>query len=132
MPDAAEPEPGELCLRCSHPNPYGSLRCGNCNAPLGSLSSGAPWEMTKVKDAAYRSQTDPQLKPIVFFGVWLYFGPTAIVALLLAIDSANVPDRSGSILVILFALFYLVFSVWALTAVTRRYLRQANAGTAEG
>lgn len=126
MTAEAEPEPGELCLRCSQPNPPGVLRCGNCNAPLGSLSTGAPWEMTKVKDAAYRSQTDPQLKPIVFYGVWLYFGPTAIIALLLASESAGAPDRSGAVLVILFALFYFALSAWALTSVTRRYLRQSN------
>ena len=87
--------------------------------------------MTKVKDTAYRSQTDPQLKPIVFYGVWLYFGSTATIALLLATGSAKAPDHAGASLIILFALFYFALSAWALTAVTRRYLRQAKAAPIE-
>ena len=107
----------EICLRCGEPNPQGLAQCPHCRSPLGSLSTGAPWEMMRARDVAHRSQTDPRQKPIVLIGVWLYFGPTATAA---AYGLTLTPDPLSASL--FFA--YLALSAWVLTAVTRRFLHR--------
>ena len=68
----------EVCLRCAEPNPEGTSRCGNCGAPLDDSAISHPWEMKTANHRAYSKAASPRTKPIIFWGVWLYFGPSVI------------------------------------------------------
>ena len=117
-----------ICLRCGHDNSEAEALCASCKGPLGSFASSAPWEMGAAGPAAYPPATHPRTKPIVFWGVWLYFGPSAIGGLWTAGSFAN-DMRSSSpsealngTLFVLFGVLYTLVCFWVLWTVTRRYL----------
>lgn len=69
---------------------------------------------------------EPRTKPIVFWGVWLYFGPTAAIAGTVAYTSlagifSGSPDGqevAGAVAIAVMCGLYLASSCWALWAVT--------------
>ena len=94
--------------------------------------------MGKATGETYSEVNSPRKKPIIFWGVWLYFGPSAFGALYYAIvtglnlvvGGANIPDDLksdalvGSILILLVSLGYGILSFWVLWSVTKGYLRK--------
>ena len=125
-----EKEPAPICISCGNPDTEGHTHCPVCKIPLGNFASTAPWELSASKSTFGQAQTDPKLKPIVFWGVWLYFGPTVIIAALLAAYAIpeiarNVPNSMfGAVLTLLLSLTYASLGGWALWSVTKRYLSQ--------
>ena len=123
-------EPAPICISCGNPDTEGHTHCPVCKIPLGNFASTAPWELSASKSTFGQAQTDPKLKPIVFWGVWLYFGPTVIASAFLAISEIRAMARNTSqdlfeeVLLLLFALTYASLGGWALWSVTKRYLAQ--------
>lgn len=85
--------------------------------------------MGKVKGFAYSPPTSPRTKPIIFWGVWLYFGPSMIAALWMiaellggyASGDSELDFLGTGIVVLLIAVIYGALSGWALWAVTKGY-----------
>jgi len=128
-----EEDPGLVdlvCVRCGHVNLETESRCGACKAPLDDFAASSPWEMGTATSAAYPPAANPRTKPIVFWGVWLYFGPSAIVGFWMAVSFFTefglvFPSAGPSVPAILiagFGLLYGLASVWVLWTVTRGYL----------
>ncbi len=121
-----------ICVRCGHVNAGNVSRCGECAAPLDDVGSTAQWERESGKGAAYPAPVAPRTKPIVFWGVWLYFGPTAVGAGILAYTSLGYPldgspegkDVAGTIAILVMCGLYGATSCWALWSVTAGYLKR--------
>jgi uncharacterized membrane protein YhaH (DUF805 family) len=88
--------------------------------------------MGTVKGASYPVPVDPRTKPVIFWGVWLYFGPSAIGSLwiigsnVFAIVNAgggasNIGERIATTLL---SALYGILSIWALWSVTARYFKK--------
>lgn len=120
----------EVCLRCAEPNPEGTSRCQKCKAPLDPSASTHPWEMKTANHHAYSDPANPRTKPIVFWGVWLYFGPSAIFAIHLVYTYVTSHLEDDPFFEFTFETFmalclpvgYGVLSIWALWSVTKGYL----------
>lgn len=121
-----------ICLRCGHSNDFTVSRCNECGAPLDEFASSAPWEMGTVEGASYPTPVDPRTKPIIFWGVWLYFGPSALGSLWIigstlypiirgGVKASNIAD---CIAMILLVSLYGVASIWALWSVSARYFKK--------
>jgi Cu/Ag efflux pump CusA len=88
--------------------------------------------MESAKGPASKDAAAPRTKPIVFWGVWLYFGPTAMMAGVVAYTSLA-PILSGgpegqdivvAIAIVVMCGLYGISSVWALWAVTSGYFKR--------
>ena len=94
--------------------------------PLESFAATAALETGSAKAPASKDSVAPRTKPIVFWGVWLYFGPTAVGAGLGAYTSlaqmlSGSPggqEVAGSIAIVVMCGLYGVSSCWALWSVT--------------
>lgn len=119
-----------ICIRCGHSNPEGASRCSNCSSPLDDFASSSPWEMGTATSAAYSPAVNPRTKPIVFWGVLLYFGPSAIWFLWYMYsfiqeyftDENEAPPIGETILDLTLPVLYGILSIWVLCTVTRSYL----------
>ena len=132
MTSPLPPPPEVICVRCGQVNAGDVSRCGNCAAPLDDFASTAPWEMVSAKGAAYPAPVAPRTKPIVFWGVWLYFGPSALGSGVVAYTSlaqllSGSPDGqalTGAIAIVVMCGLYGVTSCWVLWSVTSGYLKR--------
>ncbi len=123
-----------ICVRCGHANDARASRCRQCQAPLDDFAATSPWEMGTAKNSAYSSLVSPKTKPIIFWGAWLYFGPSAVGAVyfcavflrdfLTRKEFGKVYDEGtgGHVLLFLFTALYGLLSIWALWSVTKGYL----------
>ena len=123
-----------ICIRCGHANDYRASRCAECKSPLDDFSASSPWEMGSATSSAYSSPQSPRTKPIIFWGVWLIFGPSAFSTIkfictsayaLITGDEMMVNDDGellvGLILVMVASLLFGAFSIWVLWSVTKGY-----------
>lgn len=132
MNSSVQPPPEVICVRCGHRNAGDASRCGNCGVPLDDFAATAPWEMGSAEGPAYNEPVAPRTKPIVFWGVWLYFGPTAVGAGILAYNSLGYPldgspeekDVAGTVAILVMCGLYGATSCWALWSVTAGYLKR--------
>ncbi|WP_178932072.1 hypothetical protein [Oceaniferula marina] len=121
-----------LCVRCGHANDERDSRCESCRSPLDAFASGTPWEMGTATGSAYATPTSPRSKPIIFWGAWLYFGPSAIGAfyfiagfiLSWITGESRMENLTESHAVLVLALMYGLLSSWALWSVTKGYLKK--------
>lgn len=119
-----------ICIRCGELNPEGTSRCLSCKSPLDDFASTSPWEMGTAQPSAYSPAANPRTKPIIFWGVWLYFGPTVIFTIsqiYLTMKDRLTREKqfySLSEEIIAFALpvGYSILGAWALWSVTKGYL----------
>lgn len=113
-------------MRCGHRNAGDALRCAECGAPLDGFASTAALDTGSAERPATKGPVTPRTKPIVFWGVWLYFGPTAVGAGLVAYTSlaqmlSGSPggqEVAGAIAIVVMCGLYGVSSCWALWSVT--------------
>lgn len=132
MKSDVEENAGKVCIRCGVANEPGASRCEECGSPLDDFASTSPWEMGTAKGYAYHEAADPVRKPIIFWGVWLYFGPFGFFCLWMIIDvlrnhfmgvkSVGTFGGVGLMALILPTLFA-VLSIWVLCSVSKRYLK---------
>ena len=80
--------------------------------------------MGSAKNTAYHDAADPKVKPIVFWGVWIWFGPTVFVSLLQIFVFLTSDYREGGIFALVIPILYLFLGGWALRAVTKGYFRK--------
>ena len=126
-----------ICVRCGYSNNERASRCSECESPLDDFASTSPWEMGSVTSSAYSSVTSPRTKPIIFWGVWLYFGPSAAGAIwyigsfILSFFGADTPVvgddptlMGASILVLIVMLLYGLLSLWALWSVSKGFFKK--------
>ena len=89
-----------------------------------------PWEMKTANHHAYADAANPRIKPIIFWGVWLYFGPSAIGMTFILWDLWQSYYEYGRFFEFTFETFmgialplgYGILSLWALWSVTKGYL----------
>ena len=80
---------------------------------------------------AYRDENE-NCKPIIFWGAWLYFGPSAIGSLWIIgstlypviTGEAKARDLVDGLAMMLLATLYGALSIWTLWAVSTRYFRR--------
>lgn len=127
--------PAELiCVHCGHANSERASRCAKCKSPLDGFAFSSPWEMGTVRSSAYSPVRDPRTKPIIFWGVWLYFGPSAVGSLwgvgttvydFFVGKTLSAPGSTeltvGAVLSVLAFLVYGALSIWAVWSVTKGY-----------
>jgi hypothetical protein len=68
-----------LCTSCLAPNDARSNFCSKCGAPLTSYAAIGPFEHLFAQGFAYRQAAERPRHPIVLLGIWLIFGPTALI-----------------------------------------------------
>ena len=123
-----------ICVRCGQSNDYTVSRCSECGAPLDAFASTAPWEMGTAMGASYPAPVDPRTKPVIFWGAWLYFGPSAIGSLWIIgstlypviTGEAKARDLVDGLAMMLLATLYGALSIWTLWAVSARYFRRTR------
>ena len=123
-----------ICVHCGHSNDLELSRCGGCGAPLDPFASTAPWEFGTATSTFYHTPTDPRIKPVIFWGVWLYFGPSAIGAIWVLINGArDLAQRDPAlgfpgdeIAIALITTVYGAISIWAVWSVSARYIRKTS------
>lgn len=123
-----------ICVHCGHSNDFELSRCGGCGAPLDPFASTAPWEFGTATSTFYHTPTDPRIKPVIFWGVWLYFGPSAIGAIWVLIKGArDLAQRDPAlgfpgdeIAIALITTVYGAISIWAVWSVSARYIRKSR------
>src|SRR5690349_8538637 len=78
------PETGEkqLCVSCAVPNEPSAHFCAKCGAPLTSYASTGPFESIFAEGSVYRSAAERPQKLVVFLGMWLIFGLTALIGVI--------------------------------------------------
>jgi len=123
--------PQAICLRCGEANPEGTSRCESCKSPLDHFASSSPWEMGSAKHTAYQEAADPAVKPIVFWGVWIWFGPSVVISFLSIISLLSESDSRGtfveeSLFLLVLPTLYFCLGSWALVSVTKGYLRKRS------
>jgi hypothetical protein len=88
--------------------------------------------MGTVMGASYPPPVDLGTKPIIFWGVWLYFGPSGIGALWL-LGARLVPLIAGEVKIgehpeviamLIAAALYGFASLWVLWSVTARFFKK--------
>lgn len=100
------------------------------------FASSSPWEMGSATGAAYSEANAARTKPIIFWGVWLFFGPTAVgsiwsvityVYLLVSDNGVSLAEDSeligGVVLSLLGSVVFGFLSVWALWCVSKGFFR---------
>jgi hypothetical protein len=121
-----------VCVHCGHSNDFDVSRCAGCGAPLDPFASTAPWEFGTATSNFYHPPTDPRIKPVIFWGVWLYFGPSAIGSIWVLINGArDLAQRNPAlgfpgdeIATGLITALYGAISIWAVWSVSSRYMRK--------
>lgn len=119
-------------MRCGHLNDERASRCSECKAPLDDFAATSPWEMGTANRAAYQPAANPRTKPIVFWGVWLFFGPSVIGSFVMAYrlirefvaDWGDATSAAPLVMLAIFLGLYGLLGAWALWSVTGGYLRR--------
>ncbi|MGC6427030.1 MAG: hypothetical protein ACON5H_08555 [Akkermansiaceae bacterium] len=88
--------------------------------------------MGSAENSAYHDPTDPVKKPIVFWGVWLWFGSTVFVCLHEVVVFLTSDFVSGGFIALMLPLLYSFLGIWALSSVTQRYLWKDAEDSREG
>jgi len=100
--------------------------CHECGAPVTSLATMDPIKRIYAQGWVYRRVVARPTSPIMFWGVWLIFGPTMLINLggFLVFLGGMGPARSGGLLglQILVWLGFLILHASILFLATKRYL----------
>jgi hypothetical protein len=80
-PDESPPhkEDGAVCPKCLLSNSPMAAFCADCGAPIGMVSTIDPIQHIRAEGFAYRSAVEGPPKLIIVIGMWLIFGPAAVV-----------------------------------------------------
>lgn len=85
-------ESGVLCPSCLLANSSMAAFCGDCGAPIGMVSTIDPIQSIYAEGFAYRSAVEGTPRLIVVVGMWMLFGPLAVIAPILTFSNASTPD----------------------------------------
>lgn len=83
LPQDEEAGVAILCPQCLEPNPEDRHFCRRCATPLTSYAAIDPLGSIYAAADTYRKAIANPRSPIVLIGMWLLFGPTALISLLI-------------------------------------------------
>lgn len=72
-------EEGVICPKCLLSNSPAAAFCADCGAPLGRMATIDPIQHIYAEGFSYRAAVDGPPSRIILLGMWLLFGPTAIL-----------------------------------------------------
>ena len=130
---AGEPQEWELCPHCIAQNTPGRNFCRDCGSPLSPYAAICPWERIFAEGHIYRTAVERPNRFIILLGIWLIFGPTALLGVFIvsglrtSADILGPDDLAGWLL----ALSLVVLSASILVKTTRNYLRILTEGNHE-
>ena len=70
---------GVICPKCLLSNSTTAAFCADCGAPIGMVAAVDPIQQIQAEGFAYRSAVDGPPKLIILLGMWLLFGPMALL-----------------------------------------------------
>jgi RNA polymerase subunit RPABC4/transcription elongation factor Spt4 len=70
-----------ICLGCAAPVTVNTRYCPNCGRPVGMFVGTDPIQLIHSQSWGYRAATGGRPSRIAFWGMWLVFGPAAILLL---------------------------------------------------
>jgi len=73
-------EDAALCPKCLLANSPTAAFCADCGAPIGMVANVDPMQHIYAEGFAYRPAVDGPPSFIILLGMWLLFGPLALVA----------------------------------------------------
>jgi hypothetical protein len=85
----SEPHGSVVCPKCLRSNSTTAAFCADCGAPIGMVAAVDPIQQIHAEGFAYRSAVDGPPKLIILIGMWLLFGPLALMGPTLLIDGAS-------------------------------------------
>lgn len=106
----SESQDGVICPKCLLSNSSTAAFCAECGAPIGMIATTDPIQHIHAEGFAYRAAVDGPPSRIVLIGMWLLFGPFALLGpcIMFNLPSANFPEvvawnvASACALVVLF------------------------------
>jgi hypothetical protein len=122
-PDVNPEEESALCTVCLFPNFPDVPWCKRCGAPIGPTAGFVPTEAIFSVGYAFRAALRGRPKPLVVFGIWLFFFPGFVVntSLILGFLLGRV-DSVPRLLSLWLAVIGVVICGSMLYRVTRNYL----------
>ena len=112
----SEMDEKQLCVSCVFPNDPEAHFCAKCGAPLSSYAATGPFERIFAEGHVYRQAAERPRSLIVVVGIWVIFGPLALMGVILLVTGRT----SGFALVLVGALL-LIFSIAMIAKTTRNY-----------
>lgn len=76
----AQPTEMFICHDCAAENFTDADFCGRCGAPISGFATLDPLRQIYSAGWVYRRAISGRQQPIIFWGMWLIFGPTVILA----------------------------------------------------
>jgi RNA polymerase subunit RPABC4/transcription elongation factor Spt4 len=70
-----------ICLGCAAPVTTNTRYCPKCGRPVGMFVGTDPMQLIHSQSWAYRAAASGRPTRIVFWGMWLAFGPTTVMSL---------------------------------------------------
>lgn len=107
-----------MCTSCLAPNDARANFCSKCGAPLTAYAAIGPFESLLAQGYAVRQAAERPRRPIVLLGIWLVFGPVALVGALMLLNPY--PSNGGQWIP---AGLMMVLSLAILTKTTWSFLR---------
>ena len=83
--DIVEQRRTSVCPHCAGVNPSNATVCRHCMGPLTTISNSDPMGSIMARGDVFARATNKPTKPIVFWGVWLLFGPIFCICLGIAV-----------------------------------------------
>ncbi len=117
---------GVICPKCLLSNSTTAAFCADCGAPIGMVAAVDPIQQIHAEGFAYRSAVDGPPKLIILIGMWLLFGPLALMGPTVLIDGA----ANGIPKAILFNILS-VCSIIILYRTTRNYIVKSRTARAQ-
>ena len=110
-------EEGVLCPKCLLANPPSAAFCSDCGAPIGMVTTVDPMQQIYSEGFAYRSAVDGPPRLIVVIGMWMIFGPMALLPLVPLFTRIASVDSEEIVY-----LFLALFSIVILYRTTKNYV----------
>ena len=114
-----------VCLHCTAPLTTLTRYCPECGSPVGTFATTDPIQLIHSQGRAYRNAVGGQSNALVFWGMWLAFGPATLMNLGACWEILrHGEDMVFATLAVLLVLALEAVYVALLYRVTRNYVRR--------
>lgn len=121
-----------LCIGCLEPVGEHDDFCRACGTPLSTHAAIAPIQRIYAEGDTYWKATHGSVNKIIFWGMWLIFGPCIFMCLEMFPDiDVGLPKGWGVLFGLLVLIFFTVIYGLILWKVTRNYLRSKGKPTGQ-
>lgn len=123
-----EGEERELCPNCLTGNVPGTNFCSECGGPLSAYAAIGPFERLFAEGHIYRKATQQPHRLIVVLGIWLIFGPMALIGMSIPFMEGyeNIEFEPGDVLGLVAMLVLVTISVALILKTTRNYITRSR------